>query len=205
MTIEIMKGNDNPVADFFSSSGTPETDDQPIIYAMNDNGYQVPCVDLEFARRLKRERDEAKQIISSALAALPVGYIPAHTAESIPNRIADLCNEIAKSERERDEAREETPCPHCETESYSQDERDYWKCGTIRYEEKCVVRTDLCNEREERKAAESKLAEAREQNAALRDIAERAINYLDQSYRDGFSDEASDLRYELDRLKEGAK
>ena len=57
-------------------------------------------------QRVRRERDEAKQIISSALAALPVGYIPAHTAESIPNRIADLCNEIEKSERERDEARE---------------------------------------------------------------------------------------------------
>jgi hypothetical protein len=108
MNIEIIKCNDNPVAGFFSSpSNTPETDDQPIIYAMNDNGYQVPCVDLEFARRLKRERDEAKQIISSELAVLPVGYIPAHTAESIPNRIADLCNEIAKLERERDEAREQ--------------------------------------------------------------------------------------------------
>jgi SMC interacting uncharacterized protein involved in chromosome segregation len=60
-----------------------------------------------FARRLERERDEANQIISSALAVLPVGYIPKHTAESIPNRIADLCNEIAKLERERDEARGE--------------------------------------------------------------------------------------------------
>jgi hypothetical protein len=58
--IEIMKGNDNPVAEFFSSpSNTPETDDQPIIYAMNDLCYQVLCVDLEFARRLERERDEA--------------------------------------------------------------------------------------------------------------------------------------------------
>jgi len=47
--------------------------------------------------------------------------------------------------------------------------------------------------------------EAREQNAKLRDIAERAINYLDQSYRDGFCDEASDLRAELNQLKEGAK
>jgi hypothetical protein len=55
----------------------------------------------------KRERDEAKQIISSALTALPVGYIPARMAESIPNRIADLCNEIAKLERRRDEAREQ--------------------------------------------------------------------------------------------------
>ena len=42
---------------------TPETDDQPIIYAINDNGYQVPCVDIEFARKLERERDEAREAL----------------------------------------------------------------------------------------------------------------------------------------------
>jgi hypothetical protein len=40
-------------------SDTPETDDQPIIYALNELQYQILCVDLEFARRLERERDEA--------------------------------------------------------------------------------------------------------------------------------------------------
>ena len=44
-----------------SERPTPETDDQPIINAINDNGYQVPCVDLEFARKLERERDEARK------------------------------------------------------------------------------------------------------------------------------------------------
>ncbi len=48
-------------------SDTPETNDQPIIYAMNDNGYQVPCVDLEFARRLERERDEARQQVKELI------------------------------------------------------------------------------------------------------------------------------------------
>jgi len=43
------------------------------------------------------------------------------------------------------------------------------------------------------------------ENAKLRNIAEKAINYLDQSYRDGFCDEASDLRAELNQLKEGGK
>jgi hypothetical protein len=47
--------------------------------------------------------------------------------------------------------------------------------------------------------------EAMKQNAKLRDIAERAIDYLDQSYRNGFEDEANELRAELDQLKEGAK
>ena len=40
------------------SRPTPETDDQPTINAINDNGYQIPCVDIEFARKLERERDE---------------------------------------------------------------------------------------------------------------------------------------------------
>jgi hypothetical protein len=34
---------------------------------MNDNGYQVPCVDLEFARRLERERDEARQQVKELI------------------------------------------------------------------------------------------------------------------------------------------
>jgi hypothetical protein len=42
-------------------SDTPETDDQPIIYALNELEYQVLCVDLEFARKLERERDEARE------------------------------------------------------------------------------------------------------------------------------------------------
>jgi hypothetical protein len=42
-------------------SDTPETDDQPIINAINDNGYQVPCVDIDFARKLEQERDEARE------------------------------------------------------------------------------------------------------------------------------------------------
>ena len=42
-----------------SERPTPETDDQPIINAINDNGYQVQCVDIEFTRKLERERDEA--------------------------------------------------------------------------------------------------------------------------------------------------
>ena len=46
-------------------SDTPETDDQSIIYAINDNGYQVPCVEIEFARKLEQERDEARELLAS--------------------------------------------------------------------------------------------------------------------------------------------
>jgi hypothetical protein len=42
-------------------SDTPETDDQPIIYALNELQYQIMCVDSEFARKLERERDEARE------------------------------------------------------------------------------------------------------------------------------------------------
>lgn len=46
-----------------SDRPTPETDDQPWINAINEDGYQVPCVDIEFARRLERERDEAREVL----------------------------------------------------------------------------------------------------------------------------------------------
>lgn len=46
-----------------SDRPTPETDDQPWINAINEDGYQVPCVDIEFARRLERERDEARDVL----------------------------------------------------------------------------------------------------------------------------------------------
>jgi hypothetical protein len=55
--------------------------------------------------RILRERDEAREIIAAALKSLPVGYIPAHTPESIPERIADLCKAVVDADCERDEAR----------------------------------------------------------------------------------------------------
>lgn len=59
MTIEITKGNKNPVSDFFSSvAQTPETD-----YEQFDgfDGQGGMVVGVEFARRLERERDEARE------------------------------------------------------------------------------------------------------------------------------------------------
>jgi hypothetical protein len=48
--------------------------------------------------------------------------------------------------------------------------------------------------------------EERERNAKLSDIAKKAINYLGMKYRSwGFDEEATELRAELDQLKEGAK
>ena len=61
-------------------------------------------------------------------------------------------------------------------------------------------------EKWEMKVCESRFARELERklDEALK-IAERAINHLDQSYRDGFCDEASELRAELEQLKQEAK
>jgi hypothetical protein len=42
------------------------------------------------------ERNDAKAIIDATLKALPVGYIPAHTPESLPGRVADLVSELGR-------------------------------------------------------------------------------------------------------------
>lgn len=76
-----------------TEAATPETDDQPMINAINDNGYQVPCVDIEYARKLERERDEAirqrDETNRSSKYSCDYNY-----------------EQKLKAERERDEARE---------------------------------------------------------------------------------------------------
>ena len=59
MTIEIIKGHDNEVADFFSSpSNTPETD---ALRKSIDSGANAEAQMTSFARKLERERDEARE------------------------------------------------------------------------------------------------------------------------------------------------
>ena len=53
-----------------TEAATPETDDQPTINAINDEGYAVPCVDIEYARKLERERDEAREKLHRVLKLL---------------------------------------------------------------------------------------------------------------------------------------
>jgi hypothetical protein len=59
------------------------------------------------AKQLEHDLTEAREIIAAALRALPVGYLPAHTPESIPARIEDLCQTIVDADRELTEAREQ--------------------------------------------------------------------------------------------------
>lgn len=59
----------------------------------------------DHAQTLQRERDEARKIIAAVLSILPVGHIPSHTPESIPDRIRELVDSWISLERERDEWR----------------------------------------------------------------------------------------------------
>jgi hypothetical protein len=59
MTIEIIKGDNNAVTDFFSSqSNTPETDAAWACF----KGYIEPLQDVQdLSRKLERERDDARK------------------------------------------------------------------------------------------------------------------------------------------------
>jgi hypothetical protein len=66
MKIEIIKGKDTPVVQFFSSSSTPETDAEAWIETDRANA----VVFAKFARKLERERDEARFLLKAAQSAL---------------------------------------------------------------------------------------------------------------------------------------
>ena len=57
MKIEIVKGEDNPVSDLFSSSDTPETD---AFFFRIDIDWDM---EVEFARKMERERDDARNMV----------------------------------------------------------------------------------------------------------------------------------------------
>lgn len=115
----------------------------------------------------------------------------------------------------------DTSCPHCGSPAKTaMIAGAFWECGTGHIE------SDLCREREAHNQTKRERDEARkhvefrrelykvqeqylekarrerddamEQNAKLRDIAERARLFCDMRMRDS-------LRAELDQLKEGAK
>jgi len=120
-----------------------------------------------------RERDEARA--DSAQLADRLSGLELRTTE-----------ELARMERERDEAREEL-----------QTELEMWRDGNILHE----------NYRNELEKAERERDEAREENAKLRDIAERAIEKIEQENWGirQVSEFWKQIRSELDQLKEGAK
>ena len=97
MKIEIIKGTDNnPVAEFFSSSSTPETDAM-VEASFNRINFPTAPVPAEFARKLERERDEARESLK---------HIGEYGTEEI-NAAVELRQKLASALVERDEAREE--------------------------------------------------------------------------------------------------
>jgi len=89
MKIEIIKSaENNPVAEFFSSSDTPETDAFKIKFkTLCGEKHWVPA---EHSQRLERERDEAREDL-----------------EFRRELYALQTERLQRIERERDEAREE--------------------------------------------------------------------------------------------------
>jgi hypothetical protein len=94
-----------------SERPTPETDELIAFGwdAEDRNDFIVPAY---FARQLERQRDEAREIVAATLKALPIGYIPSHTPDSLPGRVADLLSQFAEAARQRDELLE--ACKECD-------------------------------------------------------------------------------------------
>jgi hypothetical protein len=124
----------------------------------------------EFARKLERERDEARHKLELCMAAN---------------------SDVARIAKERDEARE----AWYQMQSSFERSRDEVERVIRERDEATTRRMETIMQCE---LYEQERDEAREQNAKLREIAERAMLFCDMRMRDS-------LRVELAQLKEGAK
>jgi len=105
MTIEITKCNNNPVAEFFSSpSNTPETD--AFLRDLNDYSDVELRAMTEHARKLERERDEAREQDENLKLQLGLWEDGNLISEETLGEIRLLNEQINGAFRERDEARE---------------------------------------------------------------------------------------------------
>jgi hypothetical protein len=60
---------------------------------------------LPLSAERQRERDmlvEEQNLLKQCLSAMPVGYIPTHTAENLPEMIGDLAKALAEETTERE-------------------------------------------------------------------------------------------------------
>ena len=134
----------------------------------------------KLAATLRKERDEAQATLTDIHRWIernhPDGFIDSMTFHQNLDRVGDRWyDRLDIVERERDEAR-------AAIEGWE----NKWKCAV-----------------EMAALAEVERDEAREQNAKLRDIAERAINALAAAW--GYAEATKMLRAELDQLKEGGE
>ena len=57
--------------------------------------------------KLERNLAEEQNLLKQCLSAMPVGYIPTHTAENLPERIGDLAKALAEETTEREKLERE--------------------------------------------------------------------------------------------------
>jgi len=95
MKIEIIKGTENPVAEYFSSPNTPETNKNVSVGLENADR---ECVPAEFARRIEQERDELRR--------MSVTEMMGHNL-NVKHHVTEWENRCLKAEQERDEGREQ--------------------------------------------------------------------------------------------------
>jgi hypothetical protein len=94
MNIEIIKGSENPVAEFLSSpSNTPETDAAIKAAGGEWSYYLGKC-----SRKLERERDELRRMSVIEMMGENI---------NVKHHVTEWENRCIKAEQERDEAREE--------------------------------------------------------------------------------------------------
>ncbi len=133
MKIEIITGADNnPVAEFFSSSSTPETDAFTTSFtSIDDPEGNKRWVPSEFARVLERERDEAREKydLEATEHMLAINKLCNERDEAL-NKMADALQEVdlrtldfERMKEERDDALSQIYQAECRAERFCQ-ERD---------------------------------------------------------------------------------
>jgi predicted RNase H-like nuclease (RuvC/YqgF family) len=83
-------------------SETPRTD-----AAIRNSDGQWSYALRNTCQQLERELTEARNILKQCLSIMPVGYIPTHTAENLPEMIGDLAKALAEETTEREKLERE--------------------------------------------------------------------------------------------------
>jgi hypothetical protein len=102
---------------------TPRTDALPRIRQAGETEY-VPIDD---CRQLERELAEAQNILKQCLSIMPVGYVPTHTVENLPEMIGDLAKALAEETTEREQLEREL--------AEMTKQRDHYKAACDQYSE----------------------------------------------------------------------
>jgi hypothetical protein len=70
-------------------------------------GDDAEFVAVKHYERLQRELAEARELLIKCLSVMPVGYIPTHTVENLPEMIGDLAKALAEETTEREQLERE--------------------------------------------------------------------------------------------------